>query len=158
MKKYHFKEKRQILSEIYYSIGDFLMETAYDHALNTKNSQISILRKIIEIRPDGTVDINALFSAVHNRVYKYPLQEGACPWTSIGHILPSPIGGYTANYYSYLLANVIRQDFYQRYQERPQDYRRLVLEAGGEQKSNGVVKAFLGRKWKYEGFERKYLR
>ena len=74
---------------------------------------------------------------------------------------------YSSAYYTYMWDLVIAQDFFQQFDQQnllagptPMRYRRLVLEPGGSESANDLVKSFLGRaqnmtaieKWMNEEF------
>jgi thimet oligopeptidase len=86
-------------------------------------------------------------------------------FASFGHL-----GGYSSAYYTYLWDKVIAEDFVTQFDPAnllapapAARYRHIVLEPGGSQSANDLVKNFLGRaqdtaafqKWMGEEFEGK---
>jgi len=76
-------------------------------------------------------------------------------YASFGHL-----GGYSSAYYTYLWDKVIAEDFFMQFDHSnllagptPMRYRREVLEPGGSESANDLVKNFLGRKQDTEAFE-----
>jgi thimet oligopeptidase len=64
-------------------------------------------------------------------------------------------------YYTYMWDKVIAEDFFQQFDrnnllagEAPMRYRRLVLEPGGSQSANDMVRNFLGRPQNMAAFQR----
>ncbi len=84
-------------------------------------------------------------------------------WAAFGHL-----GGYSSAYYTYLWDKVIAEDFASQFDKSnfladgpSMRYRKTVLEPGGTESANDIVKNFLGRaqnmdafkKWMGEEFE-----
>ena len=79
-------------------------------------------------------------------LYSVP-PEGATFCASFEHL-----ASYSSAYYTYMWDFVIAQDFFQQFDQKnlfagetPMRYRRLVLEPGGSESANDLVKNFLGR-------------
>jgi thimet oligopeptidase len=69
-------------------------------------------------------------------------------YAAFGHL-----AGYSSAYYTYLWDKVIAEDFFQQFDhqnllagEAPMHYRHVVLEPGGSESANDLVKHFLGRR------------
>lgn len=76
-------------------------------------------------------------------------------YASFGHL-----AGYSSAYYTYLWDKVIAQDFYDQFDaknpllgEAPMRYRKTVLEPGGSESANDLVKNFLGRPQNTKAFQ-----
>jgi thimet oligopeptidase len=76
-------------------------------------------------------------------------------WASFGHL-----AGYSSAYYTYMWDKVIAQDFYAQFdQKNPMmgeaaaRYRKAVLEPGGSESANDLVKNFLGRPQNTKAFQ-----
>jgi thimet oligopeptidase len=85
------------------------------------------------------------------------------PIDSTGHFYASfgHLAGYSSMYYTYMWDKVIAEDFFQQFNqdnllagEAPMRYRRLVLEPGGSQSANDLVRNFLGRPQSTAAFKR----
>lgn len=84
-----------------------------------------------------------------------PSSNWANGQATFGHL----IGGYDAGYYGYLSSQVYSADmFYTFFKENPMDpeqgrrYRKMILEKGGSEDENEILKAFLGRPPKGDAF------
>ena len=76
-------------------------------------------------------------------------------WASFGHL-----GGYSSAYYTYMWDKVIAQDFYAQFDQKnpmvgnaAERYRKSVLEPGGSESANDLVKNFLGRPQNTKAFQ-----
>jgi thimet oligopeptidase len=76
-------------------------------------------------------------------------------WASFGHL-----AGYSSAYYTYMYDKVIAQDFYAQFNQSnpmtgaaPERYRKAVLEPGGSESANTLVKNFLGRPQNTKAFQ-----
>jgi thimet oligopeptidase len=84
-----------------------------------------------------------------------PHSPGSHFHASFGHL-----NGYSALYYTYLWSLVIAKDLLASFQpdllqsEVAMRYRRAVLEPGGARDAAELVRAFLGRDYAFEAFER----
>jgi len=72
---------------------------------------------------------------------------GTHDWASFGHL-----SGYSSAYYTYLWDKVIAEDFFGQFDPKnllsdptAMRYRRTVLEPGGSESANDLVRNFLGR-------------
>ena len=88
-------------------------------------------------------------------VLEIPVLEGTMPQASFGHLM----GGYDAGYYGYLWAEVFAQDMFTRFEkegllnsETGIDYRKWILEPGGEQPPLTLISGFLKRKPNSDAF------
>ncbi|MGB6356067.1 MAG: M3 family metallopeptidase [Steroidobacteraceae bacterium] len=86
----------------------------------------------------------------HRDTVKYSLFTpllGMRDYASFGHL-----AGYSSAYYTYMWDKVIAEDFFEQFDSKnllagdtPLRYRRTVLEPGGSESANDLVKNFLGR-------------
>lgn len=77
-------------------------------------------------------------------------------YASFGHL-----AGYSSAYYTYMWDKVIAEDFFEQFDsnnllagDTPGRYRRTVLEPGGSESANDLVKNFLGRPQSMEALQR----
>ena len=70
------------------------------------------------------------------------------------------LAGYSSAYYTYMWDKVIAEDFFRQFDQKdllagttPMRYRRAVLEPGGSESANDLVKSFLGRAQNTAAFE-----
>jgi thimet oligopeptidase len=100
-------------------------------------------------------DLTAEMIALKGRVCSVPHSPGSHFHASFGHL-----NGYSALYYTYLWSLVIAKDLLASFQpdllqsEVAMRYRRAVLEPGGARDAAELVRAFLGRDYAFEAFER----
>lgn len=80
---------------------------------------------------------------------------GTHMYASFGHL-----SGYSSAYYTYLWDKVIAEDFFMQFDQHdllagptPMRYRRVVLEPGGSESANDLVRNFLGREQNMTAFE-----
>jgi len=101
------------------------------------------------------VDSTQLYGKIMQELMEIPIQAGAQPQASFGHLM----GGYDSGYYSYLWSEVFAQDMFTRFQKEGlfnaktgEEYRKWILEPGGEQPPEDLLKGFLGRAPTEEAF------
>jgi thimet oligopeptidase len=103
------------------------------------------------------VDLDAIMPTdyLHYTLFT-PIESDAHAYASFGHL-----AGYSSAYYTYMWDKVIAEDFFQQFDhnnllagETPMRYRRLVLEPGGSQSANDMVRNFLGRAQNMAAFQR----
>jgi thimet oligopeptidase len=97
--------------------------------------------------PAATIDPDAVWNRDAKQYTLVSVVPGTHQWASIGHL-----GGYSSEYYTYLWDKVIALDFYRQFNtanplagDVAMRYRRSVLDPGGSQSANDLVKGFLGR-------------
>ena len=95
-----------------------------------------------------TPDSTKLYFDLTKKIRALPLTKNTIPQASFGHIM----GGYDAGYYGYLWSEVIAEDFFSEFEKQglfnPQiglKYRREILEKGGTEEEEQLVRNFLGR-------------
>ncbi len=130
-------------------------------AAKLANSGIRYLRQLTFAKIDMAyhqqpkVDTTAIYKKYSAEVMLIPIQEGTMPEAGFGHLM----GGYDSGYYGYLWSEVFAQDMFTRFEKEgvlnPKvgiDYRRWILEQGGEQEPFVLIKGFLGREPNEEAF------
>ncbi len=103
------------------------------------------------------VDLDQIAPADYRRYTLFaPIDSDAHSYASFGHL-----AGYSSAYYTYMWDKVIAEDFFQQFDhnnllggEAPMRYRRLVLEPGGSESANDMVRNFLGRAQNMAAFQR----
>jgi thimet oligopeptidase len=103
------------------------------------------------------VDLDAIVPTDYRHYTLFtPIDSDAHFYASFGHL-----AGYSSMYYTYMWDKVIAEDFFQQFDrnnllagEAPMRYRRLVLEPGGSQSANDMVRNFLGRPQNMAAFQR----
>ncbi|MBP6217097.1 MAG: Zn-dependent oligopeptidase [Oligoflexales bacterium] len=93
-------------------------------------------------------DTTALYQKLYSEIYMLQALPGIMPEASFGHIM----GGYDAGYYGYLWSDVYAADMFTRFEKdgllNPKtgaDYRKWILEPGGEKDPMELLVGFLGR-------------
>ena len=101
------------------------------------------------------VDLDAVTNATMKEFTPFTEVPDTHMWASFGHL-----GGYSSAYYTYMWDKVIAQDFYAQFDQRnpmlgnaPEKYRAAVLEPGGSESANDLVKNFLGRPQNTKAFQ-----
>lgn len=102
-----------------------------------------------------TFGITDLWRTKWDRYSDIPYVEGTHPFAAFGHL-----NNYSSNYYTTPWSKAIALDLFTRFKSAglrdPKTalaYRRLVLEPGGQQDANDLIKAFLGRPLSTEAFK-----
>lgn len=135
--------------------GEPLPEALLGQMVAAKNvgSGLHYLRQIFFARLDlayhdaGAVkDTDALAEAMHG-ITGFPFPPDTHFQAGFGHLF-----GYDAGYYGYLWSQVFGDDMYTRFEGGPEveaaagrDYRRAILETGGTEDGDVLVRRFLGR-------------
>ena len=95
-----------------------------------------------------TPDTTKLYFDLTKKIRALPLTKNTIPQAAFGHIM----GGYDAGYYGYLWSEVIAEDFFSEFEKQGifnpevgQKFRREILEKGGSEDEEQLVKNFLGR-------------
>ena len=128
------------------------------------NSGLKYLRQVAFSTIDLTyhtsshVDSTAVYKRLMIEIMLIPVQEGTEPQASFGHLM----GGYDAGYYGYLWSEVYAQDMFTRFEKEGMlnpktgaDYRKWILEPGGQREPSELISGFLGREPNEEAFLRK---
>lgn len=106
-------------------------------------------------RNPGHVNLDQITDATMEEYTPFVEVPGTHMWASFGHL-----AGYSSAYYTYMYDKVIAQDFYAQFnQANPMlgdasaKYRKTVLEPGGSESANDLVKNFLGRPQNTKAFQ-----
>ncbi len=142
----------------HYKTGKPLPEELLKKLLAAKNSDLGLryLRQAffasVDINLHTTdamnIDTTKIWGETQNEVMGIPLTPKIYPEASFGHIM----GGYDSGYYGYLWSEVYAQDMFSRFEKEGllnamtgADYRKFILEPGGELEPDVLLKKFLGR-------------
>jgi len=125
------------------------------------NASIRYLRQVsfslidLKYHTQGSVDSTKEYAKIIKQTMLVPIQEGTMPQAGFGHLM----GGYDSGYYGYLWSEVYAADMYTRFEKEglldPKtglDYRRWILEKGGEKEPMDLIIGFLGRKPTLDAF------
>jgi thimet oligopeptidase len=130
--------------------------------VSQQNEYTAISYDVYKTKPED-VDLDAVTGADQKKYTLFTPLPGTHLYSAFGHL-----GGYSSAYYTYLWDKVIAEDFFSQFDrgnllggKAPMRYRRAVLEPGGSQSANELVRNFLGReqnmaafqKWMGEEFE-----
>jgi len=128
-----------------------------------QNEYTAISYDVYKTKPEN-VDLDAVTAADQKKYTPFAPLPGTHLYSAFGHL-----AGYSSAYYTYLWDKVIAEDFFSQFDranllagEAPMRYRRAVLEPGGSESANDLVRHFLGReqnmaalqKWMGEEFAR----
>ena len=156
----------QVLKKIskHYKTGEPLPDDLIKRMIDAKNFGAggAYLRQNFFAQYDMTLhtasktpDSTKLYFDLTKKIRALPLTKNTIPQASFGHIM----GGYDAGYYGYLWSEVIAEDFFSEFEKNgvfnPQTglkYRREILEKGGTEEEEDLVKNFLGRPVSNEPF------
>ena len=157
------KEMLRRLSGHYLSPHNPLPNELIEKILAAKNlnSGLHYLRQIafglidLEIHTRAACDSSEVYERHMREVLEIPVLEGTMPQASFGHLM----GGYDAGYYGYLWAEVFAQDMFTRFEkegllnsETGIEYRKWILEPGGEQPPLALISGFLKREPNSDAF------
>jgi thimet oligopeptidase len=113
----------------------------------TQQNSYSALSYDIYSRPPESVDLDAVDRADTLKYTRFALIADTHDWASFGHL-----SGYSSAYYTYLWDKVIAEDFFGQFDPKnllsdpaAMRYRHTVLEPGGSESANDLVRNFLGR-------------
>jgi Zn-dependent oligopeptidase len=119
-----------------------------------QNSYTAISYDVYKGNPKDA-DPDAITLAATEKYTPLTPLPGTHMYASFGHL-----GGYSSAYYTYLWDKVIAEDFFMQFDQKdllagptPMRYRREVLEPGGSESANDLVKNFLGRAQNMQAFE-----
>jgi len=121
-----------------------------------QNALADISYQVYRVKPEK-VDLEALTdNALHRYTLYKPIPEDRRLYANFTHL-----GNYSSAYYTYMWDKVIAEDFFAQFD--PKDllrgpaamrYRRVVLEPGGSESANELVRNFLGRPQNLEAFQK----
>lgn len=94
------------------------------------------------------VDTTGVYANLAKDIMLVPIPDGTIPQASFGHLM----GGYDSGYYGYLWSEVYAADMYTRFAgddllspKVGADYRKYILESGGEVEPLELITKFIGR-------------
>jgi thimet oligopeptidase len=107
-------------------------------------------------RAPSDVDIDAVTLADLTHYAPLTPLDDTHMYAAFGHL-----AGYSSAYYTYLWDKVIAEDFFSQFDQKnlmagptPMRYRRTVLEPGGSESANDLVRSFLGREQNMDAFQK----
>lgn len=125
------------------------------------NSGIRYLRQLafalidMDYHSGAHVDSTKIYKKYMKEIMLIPIPDGVIPQAGFGHLM----GGYDAGYYGYLWSEVYAQDMFSRFENEGMlnaktgtDYRKWILEPGGEQEPIVLIRGFLNREPNEEAF------
>jgi thimet oligopeptidase len=111
-----------------------------------QNSYTALSYDIYDAKPQD-VDLDEIANRDTVKYSLFAPLPGTHMYASFGHL-----AGYSSAYYTYMWDKVIAEDFFEQFDSKnllagdtPMRYRRTVLEPGGSESANDLVKNFLGR-------------
>ncbi len=141
----HYKDKAKKLPDelIQKLIAAKLMNVGLNYL-----RQLTFATLDLEYHSAPVVDTTAVYKRLTKDIMMIPIQDGTMPQASFGHLM----GGYDSGYYGYLWSEVYAQDMFTRFEKEGLlntktggDYRKWILEPGGEVDPFALVRSFLGR-------------
>lgn len=141
----HFKDRSKKLPDEL--IKKLIAAKLVDSGL-TYLRQLMFATLDLEYHTAEKVDTTAVYKRLSRDIMMIPIQDDTMPQASFGHLM----GGYDAGYYGYLWSEVYAQDMFTRFEKEGllntrtgSDYRKWILEPGGEEDPFALVRGFLGR-------------
>lgn len=111
-----------------------------------QNAYSAISYDLYSRNPAG-IDPDEVMTSAMQRLTPFTPITDTHGWAAFGHLT-----SYSSGYYTYLWDKVIAEDFFAQFNaqnllagDTPMRYRRTVLEPGGSQSANDLVRNFLGR-------------
>lgn len=121
-----------------------------------QQNNYSALSYDVYSRPPESVDLDAVDRADTLKYTRFGAVADTHDWASFGHL-----AGYSSAYYTYLWDKVIAEDFFGQFDPKnllsdptAMRYRRSVLEPGGSESANDLVRNFLGRPQQLEALKK----
>jgi thimet oligopeptidase len=107
-------------------------------------------------RDPAAIDTTKLFAEMESKYTPFAHVEGTAQQASFGHLV-----GYSSNYYTYMWSLVIAKDLFTPFKAAglmdratAAKYRHAVLEASGQRPAAESVRAFLGRPFAFDAYQR----
>jgi len=123
--------------------------------VSNQTTYTAISYDLYKSKPQG-IDPDAVCEQDAERYNPFTPLPGTHMYAAFGHL-----GGYSSAYYTYLWDKVIAEDFFVQFDHKnllagpvPMRYRHIVLEPGGSESANDLVKNFLGRPQNMAAFQR----
>lgn len=123
--------------------------------VSQQNSYTAISYDVYKTKPED-VDPDAVTTGDEKKYTPFAPLSGTHMYAAFGHL-----GGYSSAYYTYLWDKVIAEDFFSQFDHEnllagpaPMRYRHTVLEPGGSESANDLVRNFLGREQNMNAFEK----
>ena len=157
------KESLQKLSGHYKDTSKKLPDELIQKMVDAKlaNVGITYLRQVMfatldmEYHTHSNVNTTEVYARLAKDIMLVPIPDGTMPQASFGHLM----GGYDAGYYGYLWSEVYAADMYTRFEQAGlldekagSDYRKWILEPGGEKPPLDLISGFLGRQPNQDAF------
>lgn len=102
-------------------------------------------------------DLKAMADSQYARYAMFPPQPEAHSYDNFGHL-----NGYSAIYYTYVWSKAIALDLHTRFEAEgvrnpatARSYRQRVLDPGGSEDANDLVRHFLGRPFRLDAFQKR---
>ena len=129
----------------------------FGKALNVRQQMVyARLSLSIYDREPKAVDTTAMVKEIVSKYTPYPFVEGTHFQTSFGHL-----DGYSAVYYTYMWSLIIAKDLFSQFDRAnllaptvARKYRDTILAPGGSKPAAALVRAFLGRPFAFEPWEK----
>jgi thimet oligopeptidase len=122
--------------------------------VSNQTTYTAISYDLYKSKPQG-IDPDAVCEQDAERYNPFTPLPGTHMYAAFGHL-----GGYSSAYYTYLWDKVIAEDFFVQFDHKnllagpvPMRYRHIVLEPGGSESANDLVKNFLGRPQNMAAFQ-----
>ncbi|HWR16237.1 MAG TPA: M3 family metallopeptidase [Terriglobales bacterium] len=150
----HYKTGQPIPSELVKKLNK---AQAFGRALwvSSQDSYTAISYDMYSQKPES-VDPDKITTGDTEKYTPFEPMPDTHMYASFGHL-----AGYSSAYYTYLWDLVIAQDFFERFNQKnpmlgeaPARYRKLVLEPGGSESANELVRDFLGRPQNTKAFQK----
>ncbi|MGE5176958.1 MAG: M3 family metallopeptidase [Hyphomicrobiales bacterium] len=129
---------------------------AIDRSFQVALSEISL---DLYDRPPAQVNADSVVAQATRQYLPYPWMPGTHFQCAFGHL-----NGYSAIYYTYLWSQVIAKDLFSQFDPSnlldptvATRYRKTILDEGGSEPADTLIRAFLHREFNYEAF-RRYLK
>lgn len=120
-----------------------------------QNEYTALSYDIYKTKPED-VDLDKVTLSDEEKYTPFTPLPGTHLYTTFGHL-----AGYSSAYYTYLWDKVIAEDFFGQFDHSnllagpaPMRYRHTVLEPGGSESANELVRNFLGREQNMTAFEK----
>ena len=138
------KPKKKLPSSI---LNNIRKASKADNGLHY-NRQLHFGLVDLEYHSKAPKDVLKTWEKVQKKVFPVELPKGAIPPAGFGHLM----GGYESGYYGYLWSEVYAEDLFAKFEKSGllntklgKKYRETILEKGGSEDPDILLKKFLGR-------------